>query len=112
MRTVGRHQGDVGIVPSAIADIVGDDPSRVGTPLIVNVAIGIREDIFAVHKRLDSMALHVYGLQRTTILDKRHRLTVGAELWHKRRTVALHDLFLHQVAGIGKLFLLGIFDLC
>ena len=58
------------------------------------------------------MVLYIDRLQRTTIFDKRHRLTVRTELRHERGPVALHKLFLHQVAGIGKLFLLGIFDLC
>ena len=58
------------------------------------------------------MALHIDGLQRATVFDKRHRLAVGTELWQERSPVALHELLLRKVSGIGKEFFLVILDLC
>ena len=45
---VGLDQSDVGVIPAADADVVGQEPAAVGTPLEAHVAVGVAVVVLAV----------------------------------------------------------------
>ena len=106
---VGFYQHDVGVVPSAHTDILGQEPATVGRPLVGLVAVGVRIVVLAVEHRPHLARLQVDDAQRGTVFEESHFLAVGREGGLEGRASRNHQrLFLHT-DGVGEelLFLVG-----
>ena len=57
----GVDQGDILAVPAALADVGGEQPAAVRTPLIPYVTVTVGVDVFAVHQGAHGLGLHVHG---------------------------------------------------
>ncbi len=110
LTTVGGHQRDVAVIPSALTDVVGQEPTAVGAPLEPEVAVGVAVLIAAVQEFAHGLRLHVNGLKRAAVLDVGHALAVGTIGRLHTNGVGLHELLFLEVGGIGELLLVFLDD--
>ena len=101
----GINQGNIITVPTACADIAGQEPLAVGTPLKPDVAIAVRVVVLTIQHGALLLGLQIDDAQFGTVLEVSHLLAIGTVLWLQRSLVGLCQSLLYQVSGIGKEFL-------
>ena len=107
--TVARcvHQCHVLVVPSACADVVGQNPAAVRTPLIPLVAVAVRVFILAVHGGTHLLGGEVDDADGAAVFQESHFLAVRAVLRLERSHGGVRQSFFLDVGGIGEeLFIL------
>ena len=102
---------DVVVVIATVAEISGEQPLAVGTPLEIYVAIGVREDVLTVHNCAYLLRCKIDYAQSTAVLEESNLLAVRTVLGLQRCLVVFCELLLNQLGGIGELLLVLIFDL-
>ncbi len=107
---VSLDESDVGVVPSAVADIAGEEPLAVWTPLKPDVAIGVRVVVLAVEHGAHLLRLQVDDAQGGTVFVECHLLAIGTVGRILRGEIGLGELFLLDVGGISKVLLLLVLD--
>lgn len=100
--TVGLHQHDVGVVPSAHADVLGQEPAAVGRPLVGLVAVGVRVVVLAVEHRPHLARLQVDDAQRGAVFEEGHFLAVGREGGLEGRASRNHQRLLLHTDGVDE----------
>ena len=79
--TRGVDKSDIIVVISAVAEISGEQPFAIGTPLEVDVAIRVREYVFAIHYGANLLSCQIDYTQSTAILEECNLLAVRTVLW-------------------------------
>ncbi len=107
---VGLHEGDVGVVPSAVADVAREEPLAVGAPLKPDVAVGVGVVVLAVEHRAHLLRLEVDDAQGGAVLVECYLLAVGTVGGILRGEVGLGELLLLDVGAVSEAVLLLVLD--
>ena len=101
LAAVGLDQGDVLVVPSAVADVVDQQPAAVRAPLEGDVAVGVGVVEAAVECGGGLPAFEVEYAQGSAVLEEGHLFAVGAEHGLLGGLVAPVEHFLGESGIVG-----------
>ena len=111
LRAVGLDGGDVGVVPSAVADVGYQQPLAVGAPFERHVAVGVGVVVFPVERRDGLLRLEVDDLERGAVFKEGYLLAVGREGGLLGHTVAFVERLLDNLGGVCETLLGRVLDL-
>ena len=108
---IGLHHGYVGVVPAAGAYVAAHNPLAVWAPFKPDVAIGIREIVFAVEHGANFLRLQIDDAKGGTVFIESHFLAVRTVGWILRSNVGLGKLLLFNIGAVSKVLFLLVLDL-
>ena len=106
------NQSHILVVPSTYANIVGENPFAIRTPLIPLITVTVWIFKLTVHYSADIFTFQVKHTNRGTVFQKRYFFTIRTELGLERSNGWTGQFLLFNICSISELFLFFFVQAC